>query len=1025
MIKLFRFFLGSLLIFLLSLASDAQTFNPAFVGSIADQHFLTEPYRIKIAGNYAYVLSISALEIFDITVPTTPTLKGRLANGVGGAMLATPTGIDISGNYAYIVSNSSNTLEIVDISNPAAPVHKSSLKNGDGGAMLSIPYSVDVSGSYAYIASFGSNALEIVDISNPASPVHKASIVSGTNGAMLDQAFRVSVVGNYAYVASWGNFPTVSSAFEIVDISNPSSPLHVGSLSLTNVVGVGLNSPHDLVISGNYAYIACEHGNDLEVIDISNPTVPVLTGRLTNGTNGALLQNPLGLSLVGNYAFVTTGGGTLEVIDISNPTAPAHKSSLSSNELGSSRTEYCITISGNYAFVVNYANSLEVIDVSNVAATTYIARITDNATNGPLLQVPNSVFTFGNYAYVTSQINTDLEVIDVSIPTEPVHKGGLSGLPSNDVSTLYVSGNFVYLVNPSVGLEIIDISNPAIPLKRGNITNGSGGASLAYPTSVFVSGSYAYVGDGGGALEIIDVSNPDAPVHKGILTDGTGGASLNYPSSVFISGNYAYVTDEGNGALEIVNISNPAAPIHKGSLANGVGGAKLVLPSAIFVSGNYAYVADGGSAALEIVDVSNPAAPVHKSSLVNGSGGAIIGYSNSIFVNGNYAYLCNKGLEIVDVTNPAMPVHYSNIEYNNGNPYSIYIQGNYGYVLDVTNNSLEVLSLYSLPAVVATAATNITQTSFQANWNAVAGATGYQIDISADNFSTFVSGYNNASAGNVTSVVVSGLSGGTTYQYRVYAVDPAGISSSSNIISVTTLPKNDQVITFSALPAQTLGAPNFTLIATSNSGLSVSYSSSDPTIASVSGNTVSLLKAGSVTITASQAGDAVTNAATPVQQTFCVNPSKPIITVSGAGTTTPTLTSSSAAGDQWYLNGSAISGATGATLSVTQAGTYAVNVTIDGCQSVNSDNSVIVITGVEASSEVLVYPTIVKDYLYISNPDSSPITAMIVDMTGKVILSDYSSDEGLSRLDLSSVSSGLYLLRLQGRNLTTTKFIKE
>jgi len=858
----------------------------------------------------------------------------------------------------------------------------------------------------------------------------------------LDQAFRISVVGNYAYVASWGIFGTSSSGFEIVDISNPSSPLHVGSLSLTNVALLGpvLNQPHELVISGNYAYIACERGYDLEVIDISNPTMPVLAGRLTNGTNGALLENPLGLFLVGDYAFITsTGGGkgTLEIIDISNPIAPTHKSSLSNSTGGSSLSvPFCITISGNYAFVTNSGtSSMEIIDVSNVAAPTYIANIADKTTNGPLLQQPNSVFTLGNYAYVSNQINNSLEVIDISRPTNPVHKGSLFDASSvqpidENYTPIYVSGNFVYLASSiTSALEIIDVSNPAIPLKRGSITDGTGGASLSYPVSVFVSGNYAYVADAGsgrlGALEIIDVSNPDAPVHKGSLVDGTGGASLNSPSSVFISGNYAYVTDEGNGALEIVDISNPAAPVHKGGLANGVGGAKLVAPSAIFVSGNYAYVADGGSDALEIVDVSNPAAPVHKGSLVNGSGGAMIGYSNSIFVNGNYAYLCDDGLEIVDVSNPAAPVHYSNIEYNNGNPYSIYILGNYGYISDVTNNSLEVISLYSLPAVVATPATSITQTSFQANWNAVAGATGYQIDISTDNFSTFVSGYNNASVSNVTSVVVSGLSGGTTYQYRVYAVDPTGISSSSNIISVTTLPKNDQVITFSALPTQTLGAPNFTLTATSNSGLSVSYSSSDPTIASVSGNTVSLLQAGSVTITATQAGDAVTNAATSVQQTFCVNPSKPTITVSGAGTATPTLTSSSAAGDQWYLNGSAVSGATGATLSVTQAGTYAVNVTIDGCQSVNSDNSVIVITGVEASSEVLVYPTIVKDYLYISNPDSFPITAMIVDMTGKVILSDYSSDEGLSRLDLSSVSSGLYLLRLQGRNLTTTKFIKE
>ncbi len=93
------------------------------------------------------------------------------------------------------------------------------------------------------------------------------------------------------------------------------------------------------------------------------------------------------------------------------------------------------------------------------------------------------------------------------------------------------------------------------------------------------------------------------------------------------------------------------------------------------------------------------------------------------------------------------------------------------------------------PVPVATAASNITQTSFDANWNAVSGATGYYLDVATDNsFTNMVSGYDNLNVGNVTTYSVTGLSDNTDYYYRVRAYNSNGTSGNSNIISVTTLP---------------------------------------------------------------------------------------------------------------------------------------------------------------------------------------------------------------------------------------------
>jgi hypothetical protein len=85
----------------------------------------------------------------------------------------------------------------------------------------------------------------------------------------------------------------------------------------------------------------------------------------------------------------------------------------------------------------------------------------------------------------------------------------------------------------------------------------------------------------------------------------------------------------------------------------------------------------------------------------------------------------------------------------------------------------------------------------------------------------------------------------------------------------------DQTIAFGALAAMTYGDAPFGLTASASSGLAVSYVSSDPTVARVSGNTVTLLKAGGTTLTASQAGDANHNAAPPVPQALTINPGVP------------------------------------------------------------------------------------------------------------------------------------------------------
>ncbi|MFD0942078.1 MBG domain-containing protein [Pedobacter boryungensis] len=104
------------------------------------------------------------------------------------------------------------------------------------------------------------------------------------------------------------------------------------------------------------------------------------------------------------------------------------------------------------------------------------------------------------------------------------------------------------------------------------------------------------------------------------------------------------------------------------------------------------------------------------------------------------------------------------------------------------------------------------------------------------------------------------LTNGTKYYYRIAAIDNSDyISDYSTDASATPLPglalKADQTITFAPLTDRVYGDADFDLTATASSGLQVTYTSSDNSIATVTGSTVHILHAGTVTISADQGGD--------------------------------------------------------------------------------------------------------------------------------------------------------------------------
>lgn len=108
----------------------------------------------------------------------------------------------------------------------------------------------------------------------------------------------------------------------------------------------------------------------------------------------------------------------------------------------------------------------------------------------------------------------------------------------------------------------------------------------------------------------------------------------------------------------------------------------------------------------------------------------------------------------------------------------------------------------------------------------------------------------------------------TTYYIRAYAINT--YDTAYGLIDTATTLKATQTITFNPIENVTYGSEAFKLSATTNSGLTITYTSSNPAVAEISNDTVNIIGTGTTNITASQAESATYYAADDVIQSLTV-----------------------------------------------------------------------------------------------------------------------------------------------------------
>ena len=116
-----------------------------------------------------------------------------------------------------------------------------------------------------------------------------------------------------------------------------------------------------------------------------------------------------------------------------------------------------------------------------------------------------------------------------------------------------------------------------------------------------------------------------------------------------------------------------------------------------------------------------------------------------------------------------------------------------------------------LETPIAIGPKDINDNDFKAKWYYVSNSKSYLLDVSTDeNFASFLPNYNSKEVTDLNEVV-TGLTGGTQYYYRVRAKNEAQISEYSNVISVVTTGSNNipEDPTFLKVKANKLANPFF------------------------------------------------------------------------------------------------------------------------------------------------------------------------------------------------------------------------
>ncbi|MBT4114393.1 hypothetical protein HOE41_02035, partial [Candidatus Woesearchaeota archaeon] len=324
------------------------------------------------------------------------------------------------------------------------------------------PNSVDnvqdvyLSGDLLYITSTDDDEVSILNVSDPTSIAALDGYVDTAYSFSVEQVHEVMVIGDLLYTIS-----VADDNFNILNVSDPTAISTTGGGSyLDNSADGSIDNPLGMDIVGDLAYVTSAADDCLTIINVSNPTTVVGgTGDIGSLCDSTNLNTANEVVVSGDYAYVAAAGGGsqgLAIINVSDPTSPTHVAQYTNaTEPLNTHSPYALDVYGDYVFLGAYSDGFSgivVIDVSDPENPNAVASYKDedgpDSIDGPMdVQVSGQ----GNYLYVASYLDACFTILDISDPATPTAvasycntttiAGAYDIAISTDTETAFIAGS--------------------------------------------------------------------------------------------------------------------------------------------------------------------------------------------------------------------------------------------------------------------------------------------------------------------------------------------------------------------------------------------------------------------------------------------------------------------------------------------------------------------------------------------------------------------------------------------------------
>jgi hypothetical protein len=266
---------------------------PLFLGG--HNAFVYGTVSVQVTADRAYLNGLGPMKILDTSDPAQPTvLMVYPEGGYSGSYNVLSDDLVYIQAYYYdeITDEWVNRLQTVDFS--AAPNYTVLGSYNPGYTACDISY-IEGTPTRVYLGCLD-GSIEIVETSNPASPMLTGVYTMTSVYTYVLPVQSLEISGNLLFAGSYDNL-------EIIDVSNPYSPT---LLSRTQVSG----RIEDSTVADGWAYLSMGE-NGLLVYDVSDPTNPVFYTRYSTPTNH--------VQIIGGLAYLSTGENGLQILSLFEP----------------------------------------------------------------------------------------------------------------------------------------------------------------------------------------------------------------------------------------------------------------------------------------------------------------------------------------------------------------------------------------------------------------------------------------------------------------------------------------------------------------------------------------------------------------------------------------------------------------------------------------------------------------------------------------------------------------------------------